>query len=228
MYALGISKTTSGLPIRQPSGNFLAGGRSSVVAPCAGRLSIQPAACRVPRSTDVRSLLNLPCFGSACQGGMRRSAPPRGSSRTSPRRPRRSAAASARPGRDDGTPGSSSAGCGATCLAKVIVPSFFGLTHASNDATLDLGTATRTGLAGQHLVEGIGQLRRRRCLATVAGAELIVDPAPIEDLAGRSRRNASGVRSARELIGHDVAGVLEDGEGNLVLLACSATRSGVS
>ena len=78
-----------------------------------------------------------------------------------------------------------------------------------------------TGLAGQHLVERLGQFAAHRRRLADADADLIVDAPLIENLAGtvedeRFRRAASA-----EAIGDDVGGILEHGEGDAVLLGMS-------
>ena len=71
LYSTGISKTTSGLPICQPAANCGNAGISAG-SPCRASPSTHFTMVSICAGVRLRSLLNVPCAGSANHGGISR------------------------------------------------------------------------------------------------------------------------------------------------------------
>ncbi len=88
-----------------------------------------------------------------------------------------------------------------------------GRRDAADEAAGHVGLRDSHGLAGQHLVEGGGQVTARRLAGTaVADAELVVDAALVDDRAVRGQYERFRRPLGTELVGDDVVHVLEHRE----------------
>ena len=83
-------------------------------------------------------------------------------------------------------------------------------------------------LAGEDLVEGVGQVVLRRRGGAVAVAELVVDAAAVENCARAIKDERLGRALGTEAVGDDIAGVLENGERQFVFAGMLGDVAGVS
>ena len=203
----------------------------------------------------LRSFSNWPYRGSACQGGMRRSSTTSRIAGPSAGRRRRSAAGTGRPARAGGTTGTSPGGSGrrprhrspgrprsvAPCAFRTATIAWAAARTrgprptTSRDSPRSIGQPTTgvTGVgdlaAGEDGVEGLGQVSLEGPFLASPPAVLVVDRPAVTKPPLAVEHKGLARPLGEELVGQDVARVLEHGERDAVVSrAWAATSLAVS